>query len=425
MPNAQIVYNPLPSQRTFHNDLETDVLIFAGGLGSGKSYALVQKLLHLSYINKGFAGGVLCPTVADFKRDILPLFEQTFAENGLQDVCRYKRGDTCFIFPWTDKPLYVFTGERPIAGPNLAYCGINEPSLIKEIRVNEMMRRVREKSAPVKQRAMAGTLEDHLGWLQDFIEQHEKSGKLRLVNASTAQNVHLDPEYYQHLKDTLDPLSFRLFAEGEMIRLGSNVFYYSFSQDNNLCKTEYDPNLQLFVNVDFNVGNMTAVCCQQYWDNKGNKITHFVDEICLKSDSADTFAMAEAIKARYPKSLDWLMITCDASGKARKTTGPSDAQVLKQIFGEDAVRYKSAGNMRLRKRQILINGLFSHNRILINKEKCPTLVRDVSKVQQRIDDFTKDKKNPELTHASDAMDYYCTFEYELLNRNNFSTGTFR
>ena len=277
MPNAQIVYNPLPSQRTFHNDLETDVLIFAGGLGSGKSYALVQKLLHLSYINKGFAGGVLCPTVADFKRDILPLFEQTFAENGLQDVCRYKRGDTCFIFPWTDKPLYVFTGERPIAGPNLAYCGINEPSLIKEIRVNEMMRRVREKSAPVKQRAMAGTLEDHLGWLQDFIEQHEKSGKLRLVNASTAQNVHLDPEYYQHLKDTLDPLSFRLFAEGEMIRLGSNVFYYSFSQDNNLCKTEYDPNLQLFVNVDFNVGNMTAVCCQQYWDNKGNKITHFVD----------------------------------------------------------------------------------------------------------------------------------------------------
>ena len=97
----------------------------------------------------------------------------------------------------------------------------------------------------------------------------------------------------------------------------------------------------------------------------------------MKSDSADTFAMAEAIKARYPKSLDWLMITCDASGKARKTTGPSDAQVLKQIFGEDAVRYKSAGNMRLRKRQILINGLFSHNRILINKEKCPTLTRDV------------------------------------------------
>jgi hypothetical protein len=106
-----------------------------------------------------------------------------------------------------------------------------------------------------------------------------------------------------------------------------------------------------------------------------------------------------------------MVITCDFSGKARKTTGPADVIVLRESFGHDAVRYAAKGNIRMRQRQILLNGLFAHRNILINSKKCPKLTRDVKKVTQK-EDFTKDKSNPKLTHTSDTMDYYADQEYE-------------
>lgn len=411
-------YKKLPAQKIFHNDLTTDTLGFFAGLGAGKSHALMMKLLQLSWLNRDMPGGLLCPSVQDFKKDMLPLFQEQFDLHNLSRYCYYHRGDTCFRFVWSKAPMYVFSAEKPIAGPNLAYCGINEPSLIKEIRVNEMFRRVRLKRAPYPQKCMAGTPEDVHGWLQDYVEKHQETGKLRIIQSRTSDNTFIDPEYEQHLKDTLDPLQFRLFAGGEMIFIGTDLFYYAFDSHKNRTEIEFRKDLPFFVNIDFNVGNMTATVCQQYYD-RGLKISVFVDEIVIKHEAADTYAMAEAIKARYSDHLHMMTITCDASGKARKTTGPTDVNVLRSYFGHETVRYKSTGNVRLKKRQILVNGLLSKQQILINYEKCPTLKKDMMRVTQK-EDYTKDKKNADLTHASDGLDYYCDFEYEIMNKQRFS-----
>ena len=410
-------YNQLPAQSLFHDDNNSNIVAFLAGLGSGKSFALMMKMLKLSWINRGYAGGLLSPSVEDFKKDMLPLFQECFDNHNLGHLCRYNRSDKAFWFPWSNKPLYVFSGEKPIAGPNLAYCGINEPSLIKEVRVNEMLRRVRIKGAPLLQRCMAGTPEDAHGWLQDFVEKHSETGRLRIIQGSTKDNIHLDPDYYEHLRETLDPQQFRVFAEGELIFIGSNLFYYSFTKEKNITDIELDVEMPLYVNVDFNVGMMCATTAQLY-EKDGKKISVFCDEIKLTDHAADTYAMINAIKAKYDSWKNRIIITCDFSGKARKTTGPSDVNVLKQAFGEDAVRYRSTGNIRMRKRQLLINGLLHHSQILINKQKCPTLYKDLMKVQQK-EDFTKDKKNADLTHASDTMDYFIDQEYEFKDRNRF------
>lgn len=419
MAKVNIKYNPIASQAKFHNDLTSDTIYYAGGLGSGKSFALTMKLLYLSWLNRGYAGGLLCPSVQDFKRDMLPIFQEIFDNHNLGSLCRYNRSDTCFTFPWSNQPIYVFSGERPIAGPNLAFCGINEPSLIQEVRINEMLRRVRVKDAPYKQRCMAGTSEDKYGWLQDYVEKHQATGKLRIIQASTKENHHLDPDYYNHLKETLDPIQFRVFAEGELVFLGSNLFYYSFTREKNLTDIVLNKAAPLFVNVDFNVGMMVATASQLYENKDGKKISVFCDEIKLTDKAADTYAMVSAIKEKYEDWKGRIMITCDFSGKARKTTGPSDVNVLRQAFGDDCVRYRATGNIRMRKRQLLINGLLHHSQILINKEKCPTLYKDLMKVQQK-EDFSKDKKNADLTHASDTMDYFIDQEYEFKDRQRFT-----
>src|SRR5436305_9994390 len=56
-----ITYDPLPSQRKFHA-LENRFKGFSGPIGSGKSQALCQEAIRLSYVNKGRLGLLGAPT---------------------------------------------------------------------------------------------------------------------------------------------------------------------------------------------------------------------------------------------------------------------------------------------------------------------------------------------------------------------------
>lgn len=417
MPRVKVKYQKNSPQSLFHKDTVSKYLVYAAGLGSGKTYGLCMKMLQLSVLNKDVAGGLLCPSYSDYKKDILPTFQEIFEENGLTGHVRIHHTDKTIYFPWSKAPLYIFTGEKPIAGPNLGYCGINEFSLIQWDRINEMMRRVRVKEAKYAQRCFAGTPEDIHGWFEDFVESNEDNPDFRLIKGKTTDNPHLDPEYVEHLRRTLDPIQFRLFAEGELVNMNSQAFYYAYDPKKNHHPCEFIEGETIYINIDFNVGNMNASVCHKIDD-----VSYFFDEIVLKEYSSDTYAMINEILKRYSKWKRYLVITCDFSGSARKTTGAPDVVVLRQAFGTELVRYRKRGNVPLRKRQVLVNGLLANEKILINPKKCPTLIKDLRKVRQKNDDFIKEKTNPDLTHQSDTLDYYCDFEYELQTRQKFHSG---
>ena len=418
-------WDKLPTQKLVYEDNFTNIIMQSAGLGSGKSHGAVRKALQLSALNHGHSGGFLCPTYADFKRDIKPLFEEILEEHmGLKRDKHYwfHGTDKTYKFIWNKKPLFIFTGEKPIAGPNLAYCLINEFSLIQFDRINEMMRRVRVKNAPVKQKVLVGTPEDVYGWLEDFVEKQEKLNdtipdnfKLHVTN--TDENVHIDENYGRYLEGMLDPMQLKIFKEGKIGNIGTDKFYYAFDLEKNRSHTDFNPTMPVYANIDFNVGNMHCTIAQIYY--QGNmKYTHFVDEIVLKYNGADTYALRDALFQKYHNHIGNMIVTVDASGKNRKTTGLSDVKVLREKFAN--VRYKASGNDRLKKRQILVNGLFNHQYLFINKDKCPTLWRDMKSVKQN-PDFTKDGTNKDLTHASDTLDYLVMHEYNLVDRKQFNS----
>ena len=138
---------------------------------------------------------------------------------------------------------------------------------------------------------------------------------------------------------------------------------------------------------------------------------HFFDEIKLESAGlkyADTEKLGIAIKNRYP--IEDIIVTCDAAGNSRKTSGISDVQALEALGF--TVRFTRT-NPRLRERQLLVNGLCAHSRIKIDP-KCKHLIKDFSKVQQNKADFTKVKdKDHQLTHMSDGADYLLNWEFNL------------
>ena len=418
-------WEKLPTQELVYNDNKHNIIMQSSGLGSGKSYGAVRKAIQLSALNAGYSGGFLCPSYADYKRDIKPLFEQI-----LEEDLRLKKNkhwwfhgtDKTYSFIWNKKPLYIFTAEKPIAGPNLAYCLINEFSLMQFDRINEMLRRVRVKEAPVKQKIMVGTPEDVYGWLEDFVEKqtalNEKLANNFILHVSdTSENHHIDENYAAYLEGMLDPVQLKIFKQGIIGSIGTNLFYYSFDINKNKTNRELDLDKTIYANIDFNVDNMHCTIAQI--DYRGSdKFSYFVDEIVLKYNGSDTYAMRDELLKRFGEYRQDVIITIDSSGRNRKTTGLPDAQVLQQYFPN--VRYKKSGNDRLKKRQVLVNGLCSHGYLFINKDKCPVLWRDMKKVRQK-KDFTKDGTNADLTHASDTLDYFVMQEYNLKSKESFNS----
>jgi hypothetical protein len=415
----QINFNKLPTQaRLFDND-ETMDIMFAGGLGSGKTFVLCNKVLKLSNQNRHFSGGLLAPSFPDLRRDIIPTFEEILDQNNIP--YKYHKSEKWFNFPWQHPraKVYLFSAEKPIAGPNLAYCGINEFSLIPYDRITEMLRRVRVKEAPVKQRIMVGTPEDVHGWLEDFVEKRQKQndGRFLLLNARTDENIHIDDNYGMDLEGMLDAQSLKVFREGQIVRIGGNYFYYSFNKLNNVSdKVEFDPNRVIHVGLDFNVGYMTASLGQKW----GGEF-HFFDEVLLQGD-ANTYTMARVLTTHPQYDHKRMIITCDASGASRRSSSleqvQSDVAILRKHGLE--VRFKTQ-NPRLRSRQVTMNSHFDHKRIWIHP-RCKLLIKDFEKTLQK-SDFTKDEgKEKKFGHFSDGADYVIEFELPLdLNRNKIVT----
>jgi hypothetical protein len=405
---VKVKYTPLPSQKPVFEDETSRVITHSAGLGSGKSYNLVMKLLKLSGINKNISGGLLCPAYSDFTRDMRPTIEEICDKNRIK--FRFNKNEKSYFFPWSKAPMYVFTAEKPIAGPNLGWGGVNEFSLIEYDRIKEFMRRIR---VPCKclQVNMVGTPEDRHGWLEDFVEKYSRRSDFKLYFGDTSENYHVDKDYVSDLETQLDEQALKVFKSGQIVKLGGLYFYYSFDRTKNISEAaEFMPEQTVYCGMDFNVGKMAASFSHKIGDSQ-----YVFDEMFLRGDS-NTHTMAKAIIEKFPDHFrNKLIITCDASGNARKSAAAektlSDVAVLRS-YGLN-VRFKTV-NVRLRKRQIHMNGMLFHGRIVINP-KCKTLIKDMEKVQQ-LDDWTKDPGKEDLFgHMSDGLDYVIDYEHKSLD----------
>lgn len=450
-------WDKLPAQEECFDDNDTYTLLFSGGLGSGKTHYLVRKALKLSALNAGYPGGFLVPTFPDFRKDVKPEFEKVLSGMNMEKGKHWQFHETFkeYRFCWSSEPLYIFTGEKPIAGPNLAYCLINEYSLMKWVRVNEMLRRVRLKDPKYKQRCLAGTPEDVHGWLEEFIEGQEKLEEkkphsFKVVTADTNQNTHIDEDYRLNLEATLDSKALEIFAEGKIgTRIGSDFFYYSYNEDVNVSNDAiYKQGQLVWVGLDFNVGKMAASFSHYLKGHLPDGLAdeqHFFDEMYLEGDSntytlcreviikwclddnlARTLSMHRNNRENFDKIwfelslnrrkhlLSHLLVICDASGKARTTAATehlfSNVKIL-QYYGFN-VKHK-ASNPRLRKRQLLVNGLLEGGRLKVNP-KCKRIRKDLKKTKQKDGTYIKDEgAEKEYSHFSDGIDYVIDWNFKL------------
>lgn len=400
----KLKFKKTKSQANFFDDDLTKLLHFSGGFGSGKSFCLIMKLFKLSYLNMHLPGGLVVPSYADFKKDIKPLVEEIADMNRLN--INYHGSEHYYRLPWTRGKLYVHTAEKKIRGPNWAYAGINELTLIPMVRYKEVMGRVRVRAAKYPQIVSNGTPEGIQSEYYDvFVEK--PLPRSRIVYSDTRENIeNLDPDYIKTLEDSYDPTMLDAFMKGLWVNMSGNRFYYSYDPHRNDNKhIKQLDNYMVHVAMDFNVDPMTC----SLWHHTVSGLKGF-GEIVIEG-GADTFKICDALIARGITG-DSCYIYPDPAGNARKTSGKSDVLIL-QEKGFTNIRMRKKATL-VRKRQLGTNNLLARGLIQLNPETMPKTKKDLIAVELDPIKLEKEKKkNPKLTHLSDGLDNMCDILYPL------------
>lgn len=420
MKKIKIAYDKNAHQAEFHEDRTSKRLHLSAGFGAGKSFGLVMKGFDLSQCNRNIPGGCVVPSIADYKKDLLPLIEEICDTNQIQ--YRHHKTDKWFQFPWTDARMYVTSAEKKIRGPNWGWAICNEVTLISHERYKETIGRVRIKDAPYPQIASSGTPEGTGHWAHEVFVENPQPGT-RIIYGDTRNNLaNLNEDYVHTLEQSFDPIMLDAYLRGMFVNMKGNRFYYSYDPKVNNDRTiDRIPGAIVRVTIDFNVApmvatlwhivNLTTPAGVPLLDQYGMPIRRAIafDEIVIE-DGADTNKMAKAL---YANDLDpeTTVIYPDPAGNARSTKGRPDNEILKAA-GWVNIKVKPSAP-RFRTRQLAVCNLLAKRQILVNDLKCKYLKKDLEAVEQDKATFEKIKDNPKLTHASDGMDYFIDIEFPL------------
>jgi hypothetical protein len=401
-----IAYVPLPSQKEFH-ELSTRFKGYSGPIGSGKSQALCQEAIKLSYLNPGRLGLLGAPTYPMLRDatqasllEILDLNEIPYEVNKAENTLVMKETRSKILF----RSVEEF--ER-LRGTNLAWFGLDELTYTQEESWLRLEGRLRDPQA-TRLCGFAVWTPKGFNWVyKKFVTQETKG--YGLVKAPAYENRHLLGKvgnYYDQLANSYDQKFFEQEVLGLYVSQEGGRVYSAFTRDQNVEAACVDPQLPLLWALDFNVDPMSSVIAQV----DGQRV-RVLDEIVIRH--ATTNEACEEFCRRYPHHEAGVAIYGDASGFHAQTSGASDYEMIREYF-------RACANIRLERRVPKSNPPVKDRLNLTNKQlksasgivgltvdpKCKELIQDFEEVCFKEDSNQIDKdRDRRRTHLSDALGY--------------------
>ena len=401
-----IYYEPLPTQRLFHLS-EARFKGFSGPVGSGKSQALCQEAIRMSYLNPGRTGLIGAPTFPMLRDStqagLLAVLDENkipFEINKAENHLTLEDTGSKILFRSLDD------SER-LRGTNLAWFCVDELTYASEDAWLRLEARLRDPKA-ARLGGFAVWTPRGFDWVYRRFMSGEYKGYETFVAKAFENKYVLEqvPDYYERLKTSYDSRFYAQEVLGEYLNVQAGRVYGAFERGRNLVAGKKDLLAPLLWALDFNVDPMSSIVAQQF----GDKV-HVLDEIVLRR--ATTEQACEEFVERNPDHPGGLVIYGDASGQRMQTTGHSDFQMVREYLR--SVRY---GNVRLdlaranpnvKDRVALMNGLLANAegvaKLLIDP-RCKELIQDFEQVCFKPDSSVIDKEaDPKRTHLSDALGY--------------------
>jgi len=401
-----IEYHPLPSQARFHESTAR-FKGFSGPIGSGKSQALCQEAIKLSYLNVGRLGMLGAPTYPMLRDstqstlfEILGKNRIPYDHNKAENVLVMGDTGSRILF----RPVDEF--ER-LRGTNLAWFGLDELTYSQQEAWVTLEGRLRDPQA-TRLCGYAGWTPKGYDWVYRRFILEPVEG-YEVVMAQPFENRYLlkqVPDFYDRLKRSYDEKFYEQEVLGKYLSIHGGTVYYSFNRTEHLAVLEIRPKLPLMWALDFNVDPMCSIVAQI-----GEETVYVLDEIVMRR--ATTLEACEEFHNRFPYHAAGICIYGDATGNNMQTSGTSDYQIIRSFFrsaGCPNVSYRvPKSNPLTRERVGLVNAKLrsaSGERHLLINGKCAGLMRDLEEVCYKPDTSVIDKdKDPQRTHLSDALGY--------------------
>jgi len=401
-----IEYSPLPSQARFHAS-QARFKGFSGPVGSGKSQALCQEAIRLSYVNPGRWGLLGAPTYPMLREATQSTLFEILAKNRIP--YEHHKGENVLVMKDTGsriifRPLDDY--ER-LRGTNLAWFGLDELTYTAEEAWLRLEGRLRD---PKAQRLCGFAVWTPKGfdWVyRRFIEKPVEG--YETILAQPYENRYLlekVPDYYERLKRSYDGKFFEQEVLGKYLNVSEGQVYHCFDRQRNVAEGRIDPGLPLRWSLDFNVDPMCSVVAQIQ-----NGVVHVVDELVLGRSS--TPEVCEEFLKRHGRHPAGVVIYGDASGSRRQSTGWSDYAMIRQVLTKwdmKRVSYRIASsNPEVRERVNQVNAMLKPaggEAQLFIDPKCQELIADLEQVSYKPGSSEIDKeRDPRRTHLSDALGY--------------------
>ncbi|MEM3434272.1 MAG: phage terminase large subunit [Candidatus Methanomethyliaceae archaeon] len=407
-----IQYVPLPSQARFHRSTAR-FKGYSGPVGSGKSQALCQEAIKLSYVNPGRTGLIGAPTYPMLRDATQATLLEILGKNHIP--YEFNKAENILIFKDTGSRVLFRAVEEfdRLRGTNLAWFGLDELTYTQEEAWVVLEGRLRD---PEAKRLCGFGVWTPKGYdwvyrrfIADPVEGYE------VIIAPPFENRYLlarVPDFYERLKRSYDPKFYQQEVLGEYVNLQGSLVYHAFRRSEHVTEVEVRQDRPLLWALDFNVEPMCSVVAQIV----GEKI-YVIDEIVLSR--ATTEEACEEFHARFPRHGGGVVIYGDASGGYAKTVGRSDYQVIREYFrraGYHSVSYRvPRSNPPVRERVALVNAKLrtaSGEKHLFISPRCRELIKDLEEVTYKPDSTVIDKdKDPRRTHLSDALGYLIWQEF--------------
>ena len=304
---------------------ENRFLIVYGGAGSGKSVAVMQKILIrvLSEENHRF---VIARKVARTLRvSVFQLFKDLISSLDLEDNFKINKTDMTITNIKNNSQLLFFGLDnierlKSIAGITGIF--VEEASETEQKDILELNRRLRGETKYYKQIILTFNPISHLHWLKAHFFDNPAS-KAHIYKTTYLDNSFIDEEYKQELEDikNYDEQQYRIYALGEWGVLNGNIIHHRFNKDIHISnKTIHDFKV-LCIGIDFNIGGCVAVVEGEDTDG----ISHIVEDFY----AYDTENMIIELKNRYPDKI--VNLYPDVSGGNRHTSSTvTDIDMLRQ-----------------------------------------------------------------------------------------------
>jgi len=402
-----IPYCPLPSQRAFH-DCRSRFKGFSGPIGSGKSQALCQEAIKLSYINQGRTGLLGAPTYPMLRDATQACLLEILEESGIR--YDHNKSENTIVFRDTRSKILLRAVDEfeRLRGTNLAWFALDELTYTLEGAWLRLEGRLRDPKAS-RLCGFAVWTPKGFDWVYKKFIAPERADGYAAIRAQANENRHLldkVPDFYKQLAKSYDDKFYRQEVLGEYLSMTGGMVYTSFSRDANVQPVAADRRRPLLWALDFNVDPMSSLVAQMV-----DRRVLILDEIVIRNGT--TREACEEFLKRHSNHEGEIVVYGDASGNQQQTTGSTDYQMIREYFAVSTnltVSYQvPKSNPQVRDRINLTNSKLrsaSGEVNLLVDPRCKELVKDFEQVAYKADSCQIDKDKDRLrTHLSDALGY--------------------